>query len=168
MLGEELDNSIAEHAAYVSIAAGAADMEQAGSLVVKAVGKLFNAEIETYFESTHADDGISDETQAVWGSLRDLEGHVIGIMDGCGATAEQAKVLQVDAALAGVAMKWVEREGAKFTKRTDRCLEEETWAPVSDDQLMAGSAIDVVGMLIQARRGLALAPALVCGRPGTK
>jgi hypothetical protein len=144
-LQEEMDAELIEYAAYVGI-----HHSQASGVAGVKMADLLNIDLRHHFKDVDEKDPDVMET---WAQLRGMEMKIMQAMESCGHDAASAKVLRLDDAMSGAATKWVDEKTEMFQDRMRTAIERETWEPVSDDQYMAASALDIFSMLVQVAQG---------------
>lgn len=144
-LQEEMDAELIEYAAYVGI-----HLPQASGVAGVKMADLLNKDLNHHFQDV---DNQDPDVMDTWAQLRGMEMKIINAMESCGHDAASAKVLKLDAAMSGAATKWVDEKTELFQSRMKSAIDRETWEPVSEDQYMAASALDIFSMLVQVAQG---------------
>lgn len=144
-LQEEMDAELIEYAAYIGI-----HHPQASGVAGVKMADLLNIDLSHFFKDVDSDD---PDVMDTWAQLREMELKIIQAMESCGHDAASAKVLKLDDAMSGAATKWVDEKTEVFQNRMRTAIEKESWEPVSDDQYMAASALDIFSMLVQVAKG---------------
>ena len=144
-LQEEMDAELIEYAAYIGIHHPAAS-----GVAGKKMAALLNKDVAHHFDGVDVTKGDVMET---WQQLRGMEMKIVQAMESVGYAGADAKVLKVDDAMSDVATQWVEDQTKTFTTRMKTAVDAESWVPVSEDEYMAASALDIFSMLVQVAKG---------------
>ena len=123
--------------------------DEASIRVVKTIAGRLNSAVIEAFGSVEE---MNETVMICWGSLRDLEEKMVGVMLSCGLEGPDAKLLHVDEALVKVAFGWMDDKEKQFNERMNNSIEQETWEPFNDDATFAACAVDMVSMLISVAK----------------